>query len=304
MNLNKTNTKYSIIGFHGLSVCSMGRGPMTKPAETLKNSMMAGFDLLMDIEFLFPYINALADKAQLYENPSHIRFHFGHILCVLYPQKGFASPLNDNKDARSFMAQFIVFLNDINRRKDNITPRYRFYSQTAITKILKLLPLTNCNECGFKTCMAFAALLSQQQVVPGRCPYISQPVQEKALFPVHDKNGNLLSTITLNVDYSVNKSALETATDHIQSLEQKISKLTQSKKEQQEWANNTLPSPLSKREIQVLKMVACGATNMEIAQTLIVSPHTIKSHITHIFNKLGVKSRTQASVWASQHHFV
>lgn len=133
---------------------------------------------------------------------------------------------------------------------------------------------------------------------------VSQPVQEKALFPVYDKNGNLLSTITLDVDYSVNKSALETATEYIQSLEQKILKITQSKKERQEQVNNTLPSPLSQRETQVLRMVACGATNIEIAQTLNISPHTVKSHITHIFNKLGVNSRTQASVWASQHHFI
>lgn len=299
-----TTTKHSIIGFHGLSVCAMGRGPRTQPAETLKESMMAGFDLSMDIEFLFPYINALGDKAQLYETPSHIRFHFGHILCVLYPRKGFASPLNDNEDARGFMQKFIAFLNDINHRKENITPRYKFYYQTAITDILKLLPQTNCRQCGFKTCMAFAAMLSQQQTIPGRCPYISQPVQEKALFPVYDKNGNLLSTITLDVDYSVNKSALETATEYIQSLEKKISKLTQGKKERQEQANTALPSPLSRRETQVLTMVACGATNMEIAQTLNISPHTVKSHITHIFNKLGVNTRTQASVWASRHHFI
>ena len=69
-------------------------------------------------------------------------------------------------------------------------------------------------------------------------------------------------------------------------------------------ANKQLPNPLSQREIQVLQMLACGTTNMEIAQLLNVSPHTIKSHINHIFNKLAVNSRTQASVWATQHHFV
>jgi len=304
LNSNSASTEYSTIGFHSLSVRSVGRGPMINQAETLKGIMMAGFDLSMDIEFLFPYINALADKVQLYENPSYIRFHFGRILCVLYPRKGFASPFNDNKDARSFIERLMAFLNDINQRRNDITPRYKVFIQTSITQILKLLPLTNCNECGLKTCMAFAAMISQQQTIPERCPYISQPVHEKALFPIHDPNGNLLSTISLHVDYSEKKTALESTTQYIQLLEQKISKLTQAKKDQQEKANNTLPAPLSRREIQVLKMVACGATNVEISKTLNVSPHTVKSHITHIFNKLGVNSRTQASVWASQHHFV
>ncbi|MCP4673274.1 MAG: response regulator transcription factor, partial [Desulfobacula sp.] len=45
-------------------------------------------------------------------------------------------------------------------------------------------------------------------------------------------------------------------------------------------------------------------TNMEIAESLYISPHTVKSHIDHIFNKLGVNNRTQASVWATQNHFV
>ncbi|MFH2060277.1 MAG: LuxR C-terminal-related transcriptional regulator [Pseudomonadota bacterium] len=304
MNSNIASATISTIGFHSLRVCSMGRGPMTRPAHALKGGMMAGFDLSMNIKFLFPYINAVARKAQLYENPSHIRFHFDHILCVLYPKKGLASPLDDTEHARSFMTQFLSFLNDINHSKDNITPRYKLFSQTDVTRILKLLPKTNCNACGFNTCMAFAAMLSRQQTIPSRCPHIGQPVQEKAIFPINDKDGNLLSTIALDIDYSENRSALKSANQYIQNLEQKISNLTQTRKEKQELANKTLPTPLTKREIQVLEMVACGTTNVEIALTLFISPHTVKSHIDHIFNKLNVNSRTQASVWASRHHFV
>jgi len=61
--------KHSNIGFYSLRVCSVGRGPATQPADKLKAYMMAEFDFSMDIEFLFPYLNAVAKKAQLYENP-------------------------------------------------------------------------------------------------------------------------------------------------------------------------------------------------------------------------------------------
>ncbi len=266
--------------------------------------MMADFDFSMDIEFLFPYVNAVVKKAQLYDNPPYIRFGFDHTLCVLYPDRGIASPFDDNEDARDFMVRLMTFLNDIYDRKDQITPRHKLFSQTAITQILKLLPQTNCNDCGFNTCMAFAAMLGRQQTIPGRCPHISRPVQEKAIFPVLDNNGNLLSTITLDIDNNQNVSALDSAKQYIENLEIKIQQLSDMKGDLREKANRQLPTPLSQREIEVLQMLACGTTNVEIAQSLNISPHTVKSHINHIFNKLGVNTRTQASVWATQHHFV
>jgi len=297
-------SQHSNIGIHNLRVCSMGRGPETQSAFKLKACMMAEFDFSMDIEFLFPYINAVAKKAQLYKNPPHIRFNFERTLCVLHPNRGLASPVDDSRDARAFIVRLMAFLNDIYHRKDQISPRYKFFSQTAITQILKLLPQTNCKECGFETCMAFAAMLSRQQTIPGRCPHISRPVQEKAIFPIHDNDGKLLSTIALDIDNTENVSALNSANQYIENLEKKVQHLSRMKGGLRDEANKQLPNPLSQREIQVLQMLAFGTTNMEIAQSLNISPHTVKSHINHIFNKLAVNSRTQASVWATQHHFV
>ncbi|MBN1428604.1 MAG: response regulator transcription factor [Anaerolineae bacterium] len=51
---------------------------------------------------------------------------------------------------------------------------------------------------------------------------------------------------------------------------------------------------LSEREIEVLMLVARGASNREIAQTLHISEATVKSHLVHIFGKLGVSDRTAA----------
>jgi non-specific serine/threonine protein kinase len=53
-------------------------------------------------------------------------------------------------------------------------------------------------------------------------------------------------------------------------------------------------SLLSKREEEVLRLVAEGLTNKEIAQQLIVTENTVKTHVTSLFNKLGVDSRAQA----------
>ena len=48
------------------------------------------------------------------------------------------------------------------------------------------------------------------------------------------------------------------------------------------------------KEHEVLKLLAAGQSNKEIARTLEVSPNTVKSHIQHLFEKLGVERRTQA----------
>ena len=55
------------------------------------------------------------------------------------------------------------------------------------------------------------------------------------------------------------------------------------------------PAPrLSARELQVLSLVAAGASNKDVASELFVSAATVKTHLVHIFDKLGVESRTAA----------
>lgn len=64
------------------------------------------------------------------------------------------------------------------------------------------------------------------------------------------------------------------------------------------------PSPfdaLTGRERQVLKLLAQGMSNKEIAHKLIVSVATVKTHVEHIIQKLGVSDRTQAAVLAATH---
>ena len=59
------------------------------------------------------------------------------------------------------------------------------------------------------------------------------------------------------------------------------------------------PSPLSPREEDVLREIARGASNKEIARTLDIAETTVKIHVQHILRKLGLSSRVQAAVYAS-----
>jgi DNA-binding CsgD family transcriptional regulator len=58
---------------------------------------------------------------------------------------------------------------------------------------------------------------------------------------------------------------------------------------------------LTSREIEVLRLVAAGRSNREIAATLVISEHTVSRHLQNMFRKLGVSSRTAASAFAHEH---
>jgi DNA-binding NarL/FixJ family response regulator len=62
-----------------------------------------------------------------------------------------------------------------------------------------------------------------------------------------------------------------------------------------------LPDDLTSREVEVLKLIAAGLSNTEIAAALVVSAATVKTHINHIFQKTGARDRAQAVRYAYQH---
>ena len=57
---------------------------------------------------------------------------------------------------------------------------------------------------------------------------------------------------------------------------------------------------LTPREMEILALISSGATNEDIAEKLFISPHTVKTHLYHVFKKINVPNRLQAALWAAK----
>jgi DNA-binding CsgD family transcriptional regulator/ArsR family metal-binding transcriptional regulator len=266
-------------------------GAPFRTASEFETQMLAYFRLDGDISQLFPYINAVAESASLLEKPPFIRFVLDRYSCGLYPDHGVAASFITSQEALRFLDRLIDFLNDICARRDSLKPNYKKWNPVPILQIFRLLPQTNCRSCGYPSCLAFAAALSTQKTSPERCPGFSRPISTQVVYPVHDKQGNLVSTVTLEFDPG-----------HLGC--KPVSAEPPNPGKGATKGHDYLAAPLTERELEVLRLMAQGATNVEISSSLQISPHTVKSHVINIFNKLGVNDRTQAAVLALRHELV
>ncbi len=78
----------------------------------------------------------------------------------------------------------------------------------------------------------------------------------------------------------------------------KVLQVLRSQQSSSEWAGRPLRAELSERELEVLKLIAIGKDNAEIARDLFISPKTVKNHISNILMKLQIENRIQAAVYA------
>jgi DNA-binding NarL/FixJ family response regulator len=60
-------------------------------------------------------------------------------------------------------------------------------------------------------------------------------------------------------------------------------------------------SDLTVRELEILKLVLAGRTNKSIAAAMCISEKTVEFHLSRIYNKIGMRTRMMAGIWAMQH---
>lgn len=154
-----------------------------------------------------------------------------------------------------------------------------------------------CSDCPvrrvFESCKAH--ITEKRILLPGG----SQKCFEVRVYPIYDRNRKIAYVIKMGLDVTDRKLAAEKHSRYVDLLETSVKERTGQIKASRS-ANPIGMFGLSQREIQILRLMSEGFSNNEISQSLVISPHTVKTHVTHIFDKIGVTDRTQASVLAAR----
>jgi ArsR family metal-binding transcriptional regulator len=131
-----------------------------------------------DLTELLPYINAEVKKADY--KPGSISFKKDIIGFTVMNRNINITKFDNMTHLYELLDWVKEFLNEIVARKDEITPSYETLKYPAPTEIYKLLPKTNCGQCGEHSCMAFAGKLSRMNADLTQCvPIYNEEHSEK-----------------------------------------------------------------------------------------------------------------------------
>ena len=128
---------------------------------------------------------------------------------------------------------------------------------------------------------------------------------EVRAYPVRGNDRTIVAIIIIVIEITHKKRDLQQQKAYTQYLSRKLKeKIGKDNKIDLDDGEITLRVNLSRRETDVLRLITEGYTNTQISELLSISPNTVKSHVSHIFNKLGINDRTQAAVLATRHKLI
>jgi ArsR family metal-binding transcriptional regulator len=136
--------------------------------------------LPMDISPVFPYLNAVLDET-IYDHENSILIGASNKKRYAFrPHEIQLGMVPDPLDVSGIIEEVIELVNKVWKDRDNIEPSLIERKIPPVFEIYKMLPGTNCKECGYPTCLAFAADLRSGKVTPEDCIKLSDPEYREA----------------------------------------------------------------------------------------------------------------------------
>jgi ArsR family metal-binding transcriptional regulator len=120
-----------------------------------------------------PYLNAALDGDVYIKDPPSVTFKAHGKLITVHSQKIAVNALQDEAEAHHIIEWLKQEINNAWENRATIVPKYDGKSKPHILEIYKLLPKTNCHECGQPTCMMFASLATEGIKGSTDCPQVA-----------------------------------------------------------------------------------------------------------------------------------
>ena len=130
--------------------------------------------LTQDISEALPYLNASLGGFEYLKDPPAVTFRVHGKIITVHPRQIAVNALKDEVETDKILKWLQREINEAWEKRDEIEPRYEGAPKPKVFEILKLLPKTNCRECGEPTCMVFAAKIAEGAKGPEDCPPLKE----------------------------------------------------------------------------------------------------------------------------------
>ncbi len=141
-----------------------------------------------DVGEVLPYLNAVLGGDTFIKEPPSLTFKMNGKLLTIHARKIAVNALRDEAEAQSVLEWIKGQINEAWQNRGSIVPKFDGAGKAHPLTIYKLLPRTNCRQCGQPTCMAFAALAATGAMGADRCGPLDEPGRQKLndyLSPFH-----------------------------------------------------------------------------------------------------------------------
>jgi ArsR family metal-binding transcriptional regulator len=132
-----------------------------------------------DITDVLPYLNAVLGGYQYTREPPSVTFKTHGKLITVHPRLIAVNALKDESEVDKILEWLKGEINETWEKREEIEPRFEGAPKPRVIEILRLLPKTNCRECGQPTCMVFAAQVAEGAKGPDDCPPLSKDNKQK-----------------------------------------------------------------------------------------------------------------------------
>ncbi len=160
---------------------------VSTPACDLESPVyMAKVALSVDISEVLPYINAGVEKSEFLPDVPVLVWKEDGRKYALRAREMAVSNIADREQAAEIVAALVAKINAVWEDRDRLEPSFKTWRKPKVLDVFKLLPRTNCGECGVPTCMAYAAKLTEGKKSLQDCPALGTPECSDALTALQD----------------------------------------------------------------------------------------------------------------------
>jgi ArsR family metal-binding transcriptional regulator len=127
-----------------------------------------------DITKALPYVNATVEKGEFLPGIPVLVWKDARHRYALRPHEIAISNITDRGEGSEAAAEIVTRINHVWEKRAEMEPSYESFEKPKVLDVLKLLPRSNCKQCGEPTCMAYATRLTEGKRALGECPPLAE----------------------------------------------------------------------------------------------------------------------------------